>query len=242
MWCCCAGGRSQFMVNIKSRILVALDPELRAINGVIRRTMGEHAGHPNRQNDQDFFIDRITRLPKAMKMSYWENHFEWKTVMQYPELKGRILDFGCGSGHSDILLARNGYTIHGIDSNTTGIAIAEYLRSREIQAVRSRLSFSIENVTMPRKDRELFDSAWAAHVFEHIERPGPVLKGLRNWLKQGAHMLISVPLGNAYDDPGHIHHFYDCEQLALYLRQHVRIVKLDVSQEFQVIRALCLFT
>jgi 2-polyprenyl-3-methyl-5-hydroxy-6-metoxy-1,4-benzoquinol methylase len=174
-------------------------------------------------------------------MSFWKDHFEWKSVGAYPGISGTVLDFGCGSGHLDVMLARQGYRVHGVDMSAIGIRIAEYLKSKESAAVQAGLSFQLADVTRELPTGAPFDSAWSSHVFEHIADPGPVFEGLSRWLKRGASLLISVPLGRAYDDPGHVHHFDDGLQLRAHLSRYVEISRIDVSHEHQVIRAVCVF-
>jgi len=188
------------------------------------------------------FINRLKTQPKALTMAFWEKHFEWKELVRYPSICGSVLDFGCGSGHSDVLLARHGMTIHGIDLSPIGIAIADYFRGRENPSVQDRVSFSVGDVTQERPEgATLYDSAWSSHVFEHISDPAPIFRGLRNWLKPGARMLISVPLGTAYDDPGHVNHFYSAAELKSFLNSYIDVNTIDICQEYQVIRAVCIF-
>jgi len=128
-----------------------------------------------------------------------------------------------------------------LDLSPVGIAIAKYLQTMESAEVRKKLSFEVADITNNRENPILFDSAWSSHVFEHITNPAPILKGLGNWLKPGANLLISVPLGYAYDDPGHVNHFADGEELKRFLGDSVTVSRIDISQENQVIRALCRF-
>jgi 2-polyprenyl-6-hydroxyphenyl methylase/3-demethylubiquinone-9 3-methyltransferase len=225
--------------RVKNWLRVLIDPELRELRRVINKTLATNQIFS--KHDQ-IFIQRLHATPMALKMIFWKKHFEWKVIKNYPEIHGNILDFGCGAGHSDILLARQGYKVHGIDLSPVGIAIASYFKSKQNNSVRDLVSFEITDVSMSLNNQLLFDSAWSSHVFEHIEDPVPVLKGLKNWLNPGAYMLISVPTGYAYDDPDHVNHFHNSEDITCFLEPHVKVVKIDISQENQVIRALCKFT
>jgi 2-polyprenyl-3-methyl-5-hydroxy-6-metoxy-1,4-benzoquinol methylase len=217
------------------------DVELRDIRKIIYVYQEKLVSGSEELNTSDqIFISRLANNPNALKMYFWENHFELKSLEAYPEITGRVLDFGCGSGHLDILLARSGKSVHGIDLSPVGIRIAQYLRNKENRVVQSRVTFEVADVTRSRPN-ELYDSAWSAHVFEHIEDPGPAFHGLRHWLKPGAPILISVPWGDAYNDPSHVNHYYNVSQLRSYLVNHIRIIKIDSSEEHQVIRALCRF-
>lgn len=229
--------------TITNKMHVYLDPELRAISRVIKEggKRVDFVDELTRESDE-VFLRRLDVFPQAFKMSFWENHFEWKSLKYFPEVSGRILDFGCGTGHLDVMLARDGRIVHGIDLSPLAISIGNFLKSKEKAFVQSSLAFSVANVTKDKPAGELFDSGWSSHVFEHIADPAPILGGLRNWLKPDGYLLISVPLGDAYDDPGHINHFSDAKQLNAYLHGHVSVERIDVSVEYQVIRALCRFS
>lgn len=202
---------------------------------------------PDRYQGQDkdsnwIFVDRVRRNPSAFKLSYWQGHEELKAIREYPEIRDHILDFGCGSGHMDIFLARAGKLVHGVDLSVLAIALANHLLNRETREVRERLTFSMANVTQQGPSHgQVYDSVWSTHVFEHIEDPTEIFQGLRQWVKPGAHMLVVVPLGYAYDDPSHVHQFMGDLQLANYLSSHIEVVRVDASEEDQVLRALCRF-
>ena len=228
--------------SIRNKLRVLLDPELRAIRRLI-----EHEKKNSIETDpvvlesDNVFINRIETFPLALKMSFWERHFELESLREFEEIHGHILDFGCGSGHLALMLARKGMVVHGIDLSRIGISIANFLKAKENAQVQSRLSFEIVDVTKQDRKSDLFDSAWSAHVFEHIANPGPVLAGLRTWLKPEAHLLISVPRGFAYDDPGHVNHFGTGEELRTFLSPYVTVKRISVSEPYSVIRALCSF-
>lgn len=220
------------------RVAAELDPETRAVGRIIRDA---GVSDPATRECDEVFRQRLLSYPESLKMSFWAEHFEWKSLSDYPEIKGSILDFGCGSGHSDIFLARNGYTIHGVDLSPIGIGIASYLRGRESIAVQERLGFSVADVTVALPESGPYDAIWSSHVFEHISDPLPVLGGLRHWARPGAHLLVSVPYGDAYDDPAHVNHFYSPQELSDYLAGHVETLRIDVVSQHNVLRALCRF-
>lgn len=227
---------------IKNRLIVYIDPELRLIAKIIRET----TAHGIQQNPvslecDQIFLERLRRNPMALKMKSWEQHFELNGFTEYPEIQGIILDFGCGSGHLDLVLARRGFTLTGVDLSPVGIAIASYIRGQESEDVKQRVSFLLADVTVDSPLGEKFDSIWSAHVFEHIQDPTRIFQGLRRWIKPGGYLLISVPFGYAFDDPSHVNHFKSEEELRDFLKNHVIIERIKVHRDQDVIRALCKF-
>lgn len=226
--------------QLKYRVRSFFDSELRDVRSIILNGRDSEDATVSQIECNKVFLDRLQVYPKALKMAFWKNHFEWRDLLTYPEINGTLLDFGCGSGHSDIFLARSGRVVHGIDLSDIGIGIAEYLRKREPPEIRAKVRFQVADVIKERPDT-LFDSAWASHVFEHIPDPEPVLTGLRRWLKPGARMLVSVPLGRAYDDPSHVHHFNCQDELRQVLEKGIVVERIDCNYDHKVLRAICRF-
>jgi len=187
------------------------------------------------------FIDRLEKFPVALTLGFWLTHFELNSLEQFPEIRGDILDFGCGSGHLDILLARKGYLITGIDPSPIGIRLCKHLLQQEKIEIKKRLHFIERDVTEPNISGKLFDNVWSTQVFEHLPDPAPFIKGLRQYVKPGAYMLICVPFGNAYDDPDHCNYFYSQQELSDFLSSHIGVVKIVHDKDNEVLRALCQF-
>lgn len=160
----------------------------------------------------DTYVRRLQYYPEFLKMPYWLNFMEYVGVSKYlkeTNFQGKILDFGCGSGHMDILLGRDGYKIHGIDLSPMAIDICNVLRDNESEEVQKRVSYSLEDITWENVKNDSFDLVWSSHVMEHILNPAPIFEGLRKRVPKGAKMRVSVPLGYAYNDPDHVHHWAD---------------------------------
>ena len=186
------------------------------------------------EHTDDLFADRLRICPEVLKMGFWENHFEHRSLSRYPCIKGNILDFGCGSGHSDVWLARRGYVVHGCDVNKTGIMIANYLASKESLDVSNRLKFN----TVEEMSGLKFDSVWSSNVFEHIIDTRLAVEQIKKFVKAGSYILISVPQGYHYDVPDHVHHFHDLDELHKHFCNLLDVVLMEHDKENHVLRFL----
>ncbi|MDU4962078.1 MAG: methyltransferase domain-containing protein [Sporomusaceae bacterium] len=233
--------------SICSRIhqhLLAAKPvenaEIAELRDLIQTFCRQKNGSGHTAADQTF-IDRLAIYPVALKLSFWQRHSEYQALSDYP-LQGPLLDFGCGSGHMDILLARSGRMVHGIDISPLGIAIARHLRAKEPAEIQSLLEFSDVDVSRQPADGRRYDSVWAAQVFDQIADPAAVFAGLRNWVNNGALMLITQPLGQAYPDPQRLRSFAGAAELEAFLSPYIRVIRIDTDPVHRMLRALCQFS
>jgi SAM-dependent methyltransferase len=176
-------------------------------------------------------VRRLKGIPGAMTMKGWENHFEWLHFMQFLDTRDptKILDFGCGCGHSDVFLAIMGHVVHGYDVDPLALSIAQYVRSLQEYGVQGRVTFSDQPPSW------VPDVVWMSHTLEHIHVGAwPSIFGALNH-----HLVyISVPLGHGYDDPSHVNHWEDEAALERDLQANGAVVN-DLKTDFVswVIRA-----
>lgn len=103
-----------------------------------------------------------------------------KAIMKYsPFLKGRLLDFGCGSKPYKSLFSVAEYI--GVDYDSQG-----HPHTNE------QIDFFYDGHTLP-FDNEQFDSIFTSEVFEHIFNLPEILKELNRVLKPGGRILITCP-------------------------------------------------
>ena len=58
------------------------------------------------------------------------------------EVRGpRVLDVGCSEGILEVLLARHGYTVTGLDIDPEALEFAQHLLAKESEEVRARVRF-----------------------------------------------------------------------------------------------------
>lgn len=214
---------------------MAVDISLEEIRKIIELRKNETNPH------NDTYVRRLAYYPQFLQLPYWIDYIETLYMLNSSYVQGKILDFGCGSGHLDVILARNEKEVTGIDLSTMAIDIANYVKSLEDDKVQSRLAFYLEDVTSEPLEPHTFDCCISTHVFEHIPDISRIMSGLRKRLKPGAYMLISVPEGYAYDDPDHCHHFMDIESLRLHFAPYVEIISIHRDSQAPVLRGLFRF-
>ncbi len=111
-------------------------------------------------------------------------------LRRVPKGGGRALDVGCGTGRMATALAKRGWEVHGIDPNPRVIAIAKEIAARE----RANVRFMTADVETPGAvEPGGYDVVVCPEVLEHVEHERPVIAGMRDALKPGGTLVISVP-------------------------------------------------
>jgi len=136
----------------------------------------------------------------ALGMARWENHFEWRFLVEH-YATCVVLDYGCGTAHSDVYLADAGFAVIGYEPNETNRRVAEYIVSIQERRIRDNITLI---KTMPGEDySKLIELVWINHVLEHVPKEDwqdffkPII--FNQWKT-----LISVPLGRAHYVPAHV--------------------------------------
>ncbi|WP_297522914.1 class I SAM-dependent methyltransferase [uncultured Clostridium sp.] len=186
------------------------------------------------------YVRRLELYPEFLQMPYWLDYREYIDIKEYlneVKFKGKILDFGCGSGHMDILLGRDGYEICGVDLSPMAIGICNILRDNELNDIKKKVSFKLEDVTSLNVSKDMFDLVWCSHTLEHIKDHKPIFEGLKKRISKNAKMRISVPLGYAFDDPDHVHHWANEKEFREYFERMVLVEEVIVDENKRIIVA-----
>jgi 2-polyprenyl-3-methyl-5-hydroxy-6-metoxy-1,4-benzoquinol methylase len=183
----------------------------------LRRIIIDNCTKENEYNA--IWIKRWKNYRVALFPNFWENHFHISTILKTNCLNGKILDFGCGSGHIDIILAKNGLNIHGIDISPTAIDIANYYRSRQTQKIKDRTRFTATDIKSFNPGFK-FDSCLMTDVLEHLplETAKDIVIELGRLLAEDAPIFISLPFEKNYLDPTHCNFFYSLEEFEIFCR------------------------
>lgn len=141
-------------------------------------------------------------------------------VMHYTGLKkGKILDYGAGTGAFLDICKRNGWSAIGIEPDAD---------ARKVMAEKFRIS-SYPGLTQAREQNELtdFDAITAWHVLEHVPDIKETIGILKGALKEKGKLIVAVPNPSsfdaayykqywaAYDVPRHLWHFAPKDMEAL---------------------------
>ena len=99
----------------------------------------------------------------------------------------RLLEVGCGSGAFLAELSGSGFECLGLETSTNAAAIA-----RQFAGLQNKEAYQIE--ASPDLDwAGSFGLVCAFDVLEHIEDESAALRQWHRWLRDGGHLLISVP-------------------------------------------------
>ncbi len=129
-------------------------------------------------------------------------------INKFVPQKGRILDYGCGTGHFLEACAKNGWQVAGFEPN-------EVARKQANELTHDK----VEGSDITKFEPESFDMITLWHVLEHIHQLSDTTKKILALLKPQGFILIAVPNADsldaqkykeswaAYDVPRHLYHF-----------------------------------
>ena len=112
----------------------------------------------------------------------------------------RILDVGCSEGVLEILLARKGFNVTGVDINAEALAFARDLLAREPEEVRSRVRFVHGDLAQARLLDDRFDTLVMGEILEHLEDPQTLLNRSLDLIRPNGRVIITTPFGYHPDE------------------------------------------
>lgn len=167
-----------------------VDPEEIYVEGYFSGEVGNF-GLDTRHPEFDEFLDYVA----VRRMDILEK------AVPHP---GRILDVGCGPGHTLAEAKRRGWDAVGVDLVADAVAIAV---DRYGLDVRHSL---LETSGLPERS---FDVVAATHVLEHQQDGAEFLTSIARWVKPGGHLFIEVPNWSSADRWGNKDKWYGLRPL-----------------------------
>ena len=159
-----------------------------------------YISHQDNASNLTNFVYKIVRKITLKQKVYWINEFS--------KTKGKLLDFGCGTGHFLQAAQKDGWKVTGLEPNPKALSIA-----------RGKMNLKVYEKIDDLENEKKFDAITLFHVIEHVHDLEQTMKILYSKLKQRGNLYIAVPNFNSYDSmlykenwasldvPRHLYHF-----------------------------------
>ena len=179
-----------------------------------------YISHQDSASNLTNFVYKIVRKITLKQKVSWINEFS--------KTKGKLLDFGCGTGHFLQAAQKDGWKVTGFEPNPTALSIA-----------RDKMNLKVYEKISDLENEKKFDAITLFHVLEHVHDLEQTMKVLFSKLKQRGNLYIAVPNFNSYDSmlykenwasldvPRHLYHFTreTMEKLAREHQLRIRAIK-----------------
>lgn len=188
-----------------------------------------YISHKDKANNLTNILYKTVRIITIKQKIAWLN--------QFAKPKGRLLDFGCGTGYFLKAAEKDGWEVVGYEPNPDAAAIA--IRQHHLTILHE-----YEALELSKK----FDAICLFHVLEHIHDLDGTMQLLLGKLKKRGTLFVAVPNINAYDAqlykenwaaldvPRHLYHFTSetMEKFASVNKLKIRTIKPMVFDSFYV--------
>ena len=139
----------------------------------------------------------------------------------------RVLDVGCGEGILEVLLARRGIEVTGVDIDSESLTFARGLVADEPEVVRGRVDIVHGDILRTRPVAGLFDTLVMGDLLEDVDDPGALLDRGIEYLGPGGRVIVTTPFGaGPGEGPGRSFCLTDMIEL---LRPRLALERLSVE-------------
>ena len=107
----------------------------------------------------------------------------------------RVLDVGCSEGILEVLLARRGLEVTGVDINADALDFARGLLTEEPDEVRERVELVHGTAEEAGLSPGSFDTVVLGETLEHVHDPAALLDQSLGPLREGGQVVITTPFG-----------------------------------------------
>ena len=173
----------------------------------------------------------INKIPNDYNFRY--RHHDYKLLKGYKnKLGAAVLHLGCNLGLNSVILARNGFFVHGVDIQKDAIAEAMEIRGKEAPEIAMRITYQAASFTDMILPDNCFDSVIAFDVFEHIYENDleTIFSRISSAVKKGGYLVFHLPLGNSFFDPAHVN-IFDVEKAERIFGGKFAIERIFVTDE-----------
>ena len=106
-----------------------------------------------------------------------------------------VLDVGCSEGILEVLLARRGLGVTGVEVNPDALDFARALLAKETDDVQARARLIHGDFIEERPVTGLFDTVILGEILEHLDNPGALLDRSLEHLRPEGRIVITTPFG-----------------------------------------------
>jgi len=103
----------------------------------------------------------------------------------------KVLDLGCGSGQSSVILAKKGASVNACDISKTAIEIA--IKRAKINSVEDKIKFEVGSIEKMRFDSNSFDVVFGVGLLHHVNI-AVASPEIYRVLKDGGHAVFLDPI------------------------------------------------
>ena len=146
-------------------------------------------GPPERDHVSQVYLGLLDWGPSG---NWLRRRIDW---MVDQALGPRVLDAGCSEGILEVLLARRGIAVTGIDIDPDALGFARELLAKEPEEVRARVEMVEEDLIQPRLVTGLFDTVVMGQFLEYFDDPGAMLDRGLEYLRPGGRLVVTTPFG-----------------------------------------------
>ena len=107
----------------------------------------------------------------------------------------RVLDIGCSEGILEVLLARRGMEVTGVDIDSDALKFARELMAREPEEMRRRVDLVHGDFMRTRPVAGLFDTVVLGEVLDSVDDPGAMLDRGVEYLRPDGRVVVTTSFG-----------------------------------------------